>query len=70
MASSNISRKQINIRLDMDTEKLLEDLQPIVSKAIGLQVSQSDLFRLGMLELWKKYKTEWEAEEKKKGKRS
>lgn len=48
-------RKQLNVRLDRDTENLLNALQPVVSQAIGLRVSQADLFRLGLIELRKRY---------------
>ncbi len=48
-------RRQINVRLDPDTERTLAELKPVVSKSIGLEVSQADLFRLGILELRKKF---------------
>jgi hypothetical protein len=34
---------------------LVERLKPAVTEAVGLPVSYSDLFRLGMLELEKRY---------------
>jgi hypothetical protein len=48
-------RKQLNIRMDQKTEALVERLKPAVTEAVGLPVSYSDLFRLGMLELEKRY---------------
>jgi hypothetical protein len=49
------NRKQLNVRTDEETEKRVERLLPLVSKALGLQVSRSDLFRLGMIELERKF---------------
>jgi hypothetical protein len=49
------NRKQLNVRADEETEKRVERLLPLVSKALGLQVSRSDLFRLGMIELERKF---------------
>lgn len=49
------NRKQINVRLDPETELRLASLIPRVSAALGLNVSQSDLFRLGLIELDKKF---------------
>lgn len=51
-------RKQLNIRLDAETEDRVERLLLAVSASLGLKVSQSDLFRLGMIELEKKFPTE------------
>ena len=48
-------RKQVNVRVDGETEDLMQRLIPAVSAAIGLPISQSDLFRLGLLELERKY---------------
>jgi len=48
-------RKQINVRLDQETEKRVERLLPAVTAALGIKVSQSDLFRLGMIELERKF---------------
>jgi hypothetical protein len=48
-------RKQINVRVNDDTRALIEQLVPAVSAAIGLEVTFSDLFRLGLLELKGKY---------------
>lgn len=58
-------RKQINVRLDPDTERTIAELLPVVSKSIGLNVSQADLFRLGILELQKKFMPEREKKGKK-----
>ena len=49
------NRKQLNVRADEETEKRIERLLPLVSKALGVQVSKSDLFRLGMIELERKF---------------
>jgi hypothetical protein len=46
-------RKQINVRIDPETEALIPRLIESVSAAIGLRVNQSDLFRLGLHELAK-----------------
>ncbi len=48
-------RKQINVRVDGATEVLMRRLIVSVSAGIGLVVNQSDLFRLGLHELAKKY---------------
>ena len=61
-------RKQLNIRMDAETEERVARLLASVSAAIGLKVSQSDLFRLGMIELEKKFPPVAE-EPKKKGKK-
>ena len=47
--------RQLNIRLDRDMERLVPRLLEAVRRELGLKVSQSDLFRLGMKELAKKY---------------
>jgi hypothetical protein len=49
------NRKQLNVRADEETEKRVERLLLLVSKALGLRVSRSDLFRLGMIELERKF---------------
>jgi hypothetical protein len=48
-------RKQINVRVDEDTESRIASVQASASTAMGLQLSVSDLFRLGLIELEKKY---------------
>jgi hypothetical protein len=48
-------RKQLNIRVDDETEARVRRLLSSVRAALGLPVSQSDLFRLGMIELEKKF---------------
>lgn len=48
-------RKQINVRLDAATEARMAALIPAVSKSFGLEVNQTDLIRLGMLELTKRF---------------
>lgn len=52
------NRKQINVRLDEETEAELPELRERMSKTIGLELSYSDLFRLGVAELKKKYTPE------------
>jgi hypothetical protein len=47
--------KQINIRVDGETESLLPALKEAVSKSLGLNISYSDLVRLGLAELKAKY---------------
>lgn len=59
-------RKQLNIRLDPETEERVSRLLVSVSASIGLKVTQSDLFRLGMIELEKKFPP---AADPKKGKK-
>ncbi|VTR95252.1 unnamed protein product [Gemmata massiliana] len=48
-------RKQINVRVDDETEELIPRLIRSVTAALGIKVSQSDLFRLGLRELAQKY---------------
>ena len=48
-------RKQVNVRVDAEAEELMNQLLVAVSARIGLEVSQSDLFRLGLLALKKEY---------------
>jgi hypothetical protein len=48
-------RKQLNVRADEETERRIKRLLPAVSAALGLAVTMSDLFRLGMIELERKY---------------
>ena len=48
-------RKQINMRVDGETEELLRGLVASCSAAIGLALSQSDVVRLALQELAKKY---------------
>lgn len=59
-------RKQINVRLDDETEERVARLLVSVSKSIGLKMSQSDLFRLGMIELEKRFPPEAEVKRTKK----
>ena len=49
---------QLNVRMDPETEALVKRLIPAITEAIGLKVTQSDLFRLGVQELRKKYLTD------------
>ena len=49
------NRKQLNVRADEETANRVERLLLLVSKLLGLQVSRSDLFRLGMIELERKF---------------
>ena len=48
-------RRQFNVRADDETEERIERLLPLVKQSLGLEVSVSDLFRLGMLELEKRF---------------
>jgi hypothetical protein len=48
-------RQQINVRVDDESTALIERLLPVVSRALGLAVNKSDLFRLGLRELALKY---------------
>jgi hypothetical protein len=51
------SRKQLNVRMDDVTQARVDRLLPIVSAAVGLDLSMSDLFRLAMIELERRYAT-------------
>jgi hypothetical protein len=48
-------RKQLNVRLDDDSETRLARLIPRVSQAVGLNLSQSDIIRLALLALEEKH---------------
>jgi hypothetical protein len=48
-------RKQINVRADAETEARIKRLLPRVREALGLEVTVSDLFRMGMMELERRY---------------
>lgn len=48
-------RKQINVRVDAETEALLPALCEAIGLATGLKVTNSDLFRMGMHELKRRY---------------
>jgi hypothetical protein len=48
-------RKQVNVRVDDETEERLARVQASASAALGLKLSVSDLFRLGLIELERKY---------------
>jgi hypothetical protein len=47
--------RQINIRPDAETIELFERVQRSASAAIGLNLSMTDVFRLGMIALNEKY---------------
>jgi hypothetical protein len=49
------SRRQINVRIDAETAERIECVQVAASAGVGLKLSLSDLFRLGLIELEKKY---------------
>lgn len=51
-------RKQINIRVDEQERAELPALCEAVGKATGLKITVTDLFRLGVRELRKKYMPE------------
>jgi hypothetical protein len=48
-------RKQFNVRADPETEDRIRRLLPLIRGALGLEVTVSDLFRMGMVELERKY---------------
>ena len=48
-------RKQFNVRADPETEARVKRLLPQVKEALGLEVTVSDLFRLGMIALERLY---------------
>jgi hypothetical protein len=48
-------RKQVNFRVDGETEELFAALIDSASAALGLRLSQADVFRLALNELAKKY---------------
>ena len=48
-------RKQLNIRLDEETEQLLGELRPLAEQATGLKVSQADVIRLALRALAREY---------------
>jgi hypothetical protein len=48
-------RKQLNIRMDPETEALVAELLPLAKAVTGLNVSQSDLFRLAIQALRREY---------------
>lgn len=58
------TRKQLNIRLDDETERLLALLVPQAKAATGLDVSQSDVVRLALQSLAREYKARKGSSEK------
>jgi hypothetical protein len=48
-------RKQLNVRLDEESADRLDRLIPVVSKVVGLNLSQSDIIRLALLALEEKH---------------
>lgn len=58
------NREQVNIRVDETVNAMIDELIPAVSESLGIKVTLTDLFRLGLIELKKKY-----AVEPKKGKK-
>lgn len=50
-------RKQLNVRMDDETRDLLPKLAAAIGEQLGLVVTNTDLFRMGMQELRKKYLT-------------
>lgn len=48
-------RRQLNVRVDDETERRIARLLPLVTAAVGIQVTVTDLVRLGMIELERKY---------------
>lgn len=47
--------KQINVRIDDETRAMVSRVKDAVSASLGLKVSVSDLFRLGLQELERKH---------------
>lgn len=54
-------RKQLNVRMDDETAARLDRLVPVVSAAVGLSLSQSDVIRLALLALEEKHAPKDEA---------
>jgi hypothetical protein len=50
--------KQINVRPDAETLALLDRVQRSASAAVGLRLSITAIFRLGLIELDRKYPSE------------
>jgi hypothetical protein len=48
-------RRQINIRLDPETEQRLPRVRKATSEALGLNLSNADVVRLALIELERKY---------------
>lgn len=48
-------RKQINIRIDATTESELPILTKAIADQVGIEVTNTDLFRMGISELKKRY---------------
>lgn len=57
------SRKQLNIRLDPETEARAERLLPMARARLGIAVSHSALYRLALIALEKEYTTSGPAAE-------
>ncbi len=47
--------KQLNVRLEDEYWDLLDALEPVVSAAVGVKMTQADLIRLGLKCLGKQY---------------
>jgi hypothetical protein len=58
--------KQINIRIDDDTDQILPQIREAISQSLGIDVTYSDVFRLAIAELRKKYLAEEPVKSKKK----
>lgn len=48
-------KKQMNFRADVQTRESIEQLIPVVSAALGIEVTLSDIMRLGVQSLKKQY---------------
>jgi hypothetical protein len=48
-------RKQINIRVDAEMEAMLPAIRAAIAATTGLAATNSDLFRMGVHELVKRY---------------
>jgi hypothetical protein len=56
-------RKQLNVRLDSESFERIDRLMAAASAAVGLKVSMSDVVRLALIELEKKYAAPGEPED-------
>ena len=48
-------RKQINVRVDDEIERQIARLVPLLSAELGITITITDVVRLGVMELVKKY---------------
>jgi hypothetical protein len=62
-------RKQLNVRLDDESAERLDRLIPVVSKVVGLNLSQSAIVRLALIALEEKHVPTTSAKAKKGAKK-